>query len=540
MSNRTASKPLRPVVLGLTALWICLSAGGLHPQEPAFPLLANYYLHSRIEREDVRYFSGWDLHIFNWYVDRDARSRQHIQAIRYLGDDPIFLIYHLSIGVNTTVNPPDPLETAAETWSWWLQDYQGNPLYGQYPWEFNRLVNFTDEEAATGTHPSGMRANSLLPEILDEEHLAPYAYWDGVFYDVFSDNLGWMYTDVKDANVNFVPEFDSSHNKNEPIFDVIWRNGMISLVENTLRRVPDAIIVGNGLHRWATRYLNGRMFENYRRSSNSLSDLSSLVEYAEETGRDRPVIIVDGAMLDPDFRDFRSFRFGLVSALLIDAYYSSWGTTSHRDQVLWFDEYAVRPGGRVSAVTATLTSPVDEVDTTLRVDSADAFPESGVITLDGEQIHYASRTATTLEGCARGYPHFPEGIRTHDAGATVIHYLPSSTGWLGRPTSEAFDAADPSVHLRELMRHAGWFAPAEIAAEIDSRVWVRAFQNGVVVLNPTSATATIDLPVGTAMRKISGIQDPVHNDGSRVTASLTVPSKDGYLLLYDEPFPSKE
>ncbi|HXF18104.1 MAG TPA: putative glycoside hydrolase [Burkholderiales bacterium] len=58
-------------------------------------------------------------------------------------------------------------------------------------------------------------------------------------------------------------------------------------------------------------------------------------------------------------------------------------------------------------------------------------------------------------------------------------------------------------------------------------IWRRDFENGVVLLNPTSEAKTVTLEPG--MRRLAGKQDAAVNDGSAVTR-LTLRSKDGIVL----------
>ena len=65
----------------------------------------------------------------------------------------------------------------------------------------------------------------------------------------------------------------------------------------------------------------------------------------------------------------------------------------------------------------------------------------------------------------------------------------------------------------------------------------RDFEGGVALVNPTDAAVTVDL--GGSFRKIKGTQAPAVNDGSLVTA-VTIPAKDGLVLLHEAPAPITE
>lgn len=58
-------------------------------------------------------------------------------------------------------------------------------------------------------------------------------------------------------------------------------------------------------------------------------------------------------------------------------------------------------------------------------------------------------------------------------------------------------------------------------------VWRRDFQNGVVLVNPTSSARTVKLEPG--LRRIAGKQDPATNDGAAVSR-VTLAPKDGIVL----------
>jgi putative glycosyl hydrolase-like family 15 (GHL15) protein len=78
----------------------------------------------------------------------------------------------------------------------------------------------------------------------------------------------------------------------------------------------------------------------------------------------------------------------------------------------------------------------------------------------------------------------------------------TAKGYLGLPTGDAVRAANG--------------------------VWRRDFDNGIVLVNNTTSEQTTDL--GGTFRRISGVQDPAHNDGASVT-SQTLAGQDAIILL---------
>jgi hypothetical protein len=58
-------------------------------------------------------------------------------------------------------------------------------------------------------------------------------------------------------------------------------------------------------------------------------------------------------------------------------------------------------------------------------------------------------------------------------------------------------------------------------------VWRRDFQNGIVLLNPTGETRTVN--VGSGLKRLAGKQDPAVNNGSAVS-QVSIRPRDGIVL----------
>lgn len=96
----------------------------------------------------------------------------------------------------------------------------------------------------------------------------------------------------------------------------------------------------------------------------------------------------------------------------------------------------------------------------------------------------------------------------------VIGYTTSQTlaakGWLGCPLDEARNPDGDS--LRDVIG-AGW-------ADLGTETWTREFDNGLVVVNPT--TSTLSVAVGAGWRRILGMYDTGHNNGAVVSDGAVV------------------
>jgi len=96
----------------------------------------------------------------------------------------------------------------------------------------------------------------------------------------------------------------------------------------------------------------------------------------------------------------------------------------------------------------------------------------------------------------------------------------NAKGYLGLPVTEAYNVNDQSETLATLLTNND--------PKAEQLAWRRDFQNGIVLVNPSDSSRTIELN-GT-YRKILGILDPKFNDGSQVT-KITLPPQSGIILL---------
>ncbi len=115
-----------------------------------------------------------------------------------------------------------------------------------------------------------------------------------------------------------------------------------------------------------------------------------------------------------------------------------------------------------------------------------------------------------------GYLHFSDPFLT----TTWQHYELAATATGSDPDAGfrfGLGQAIGSVWLDDVQLHQG-----------NQNVWRRDYENGVVLVNSTDDTHTINL--GGTFQKINGTQAPVINDGSRVT-QVDLPPRDGLILL---------
>ena len=110
-------------------------------------------------------------------------------------------------------------------------------------------------------------------------------------------------------------------------------------------------------------------------------------------------------------------EFPLVSEFLSQYYISLESQGSVSDILQNIDQYVKVDSLTNLIESTTLTSDVTFFDSTINVTSTAGFPESyGLILIDSEIITYTSKTATSFNGCVRGF----SGITSYDLNDNLV------------------------------------------------------------------------------------------------------------------------
>jgi hypothetical protein len=96
----------------------------------------------------------------------------------------------------------------------------------------------------------------------------------------------------------------------------------------------------------------------------------------------------------------------------------------------------------------------------------------------------------------------------------------ANKGYLGSAISDAHNAADSDDLLLNSL--------VDYDPQTTEKIWRRDFQNGIVLVNPSTIDITIDLQ--DKFRKIIGIYDPVFNNGE-ILSKITMEGESGVVLL---------
>jgi hypothetical protein len=420
--------------------------------------------------------------------------------------------------------------------------------------------------------------------------------WDGLFVDVFCDDIGWSQTPAESIDVQRAGYADAAS------FEAAWRAGGDTLASRLRRKCgPDFILVGNcgsgtkyeTFNGWTRENFpfqqGGTWYENMFRTTGGY--------FADEALFRAPTcnqIFTPTSGTNPyEPNTTRRMRFALGSAALgtgvailgdenrriLDPPFDTW----------WFDEYAVDlTTGRASdrrADTGWLGTASGAWYQMIWAGSGldavtDADFESSVT--DGWGFWAAASVAATVtrdataaaKGSASARIHVPNaGVADWYVAFGTLGTLTMRAGWsysatfwakASKPRRITVSAAVPGTSYAQSSLDVGtaWrqyqviLIPRVVCtahlqfslAADDGDVWLddvhfqegatnlyrRDFQNGIVLVNP--AVQSLTVPLETAFRKILGTTDPVVNDGSRVT-EVTVPPSDALFLIGRDTIP---
>jgi hypothetical protein len=304
----------------------------------AFVRTANYFLLSGEkldQRSTINTLATFDLIVIP--VEAQVYNKTFFSTIRTLNPDIVILPYIATVSWND-LYWSDPLHQSlyAQIKSdWWLTD---DSLAQVSVWPNTRALNLN---GAWG---------DFLSEWVKDEVLST-GYWDGIFYDEVQDSISW----VGDVDVDMDGENDSTRNA-----DSLWEDAYEDLFKETRELIGgDYIVISNGSSndRFAP-YVNGRMFETFPSSENSLREWGSQTEdylNQEEMVRHESVQVINvNSENTGEKDDYQKVRFGITTTLLGNGYFGfDYGTENHAQ--LWtYDEYDVYLGAPKNDLRNTL------------------------------------------------------------------------------------------------------------------------------------------------------------------------------------------
>lgn len=267
-------------------------------------------------------------------------NRSFFADIRRINPDIIILAYVPTVSWNDAYWT-DPLHQAMYPNirpDWWLRDARGNQ---KSVWPNTRALNLN-----TGW------VDYLASHVQND--LLPTGYWDGIFYDEVQDSISW----TGDTDVNRDGVADTPLEA-----DTLWAQHYKRLFETTRRLIgPDVIMITNGSSNPTfAPYVNGRMFETFPSSHNTLKEWQNMARQylaLEKTvGQDPGIFFINANTDNTDGKgtqdDYRSVRFGLTTTLLGNGYFGYDAGSSNHAVVWEYDEYDAYLGAPKSGPVST-------------------------------------------------------------------------------------------------------------------------------------------------------------------------------------------
>lgn len=346
-----------------------------------FPRLANYYLSWELTYSEARKLAKWDLVILD--MENQINNPHLLEKMREWNEDIIILAYITPQEIDNSALDLDqvaPLRNKLEQGiheQWYLHDSNQEKLSW---WPGTSLLNITNQAPKV----NGQRLNDYIPQFVSNEILGS-GLWDGVFYDNAWDNITYFAGEDVDIDYDGVDEPNN-------LSDRAWREGMKEIYRKTRKLTnKHVILMGNNQTRNYDGSLNGMMIENFR--PENWSYMMGRYRYNSQN-RQLPNynVINNNTENQGDKDDYKDVRFGLVSTLLEEGYYSfDYGDQDH-SQLWWYDEYDIglgQPAGEAKSFSdKTKYQPgvwKREFENGLVV--ANSAPRQRVVDLNGRYEH---------------------------------------------------------------------------------------------------------------------------------------------------------
>ncbi|PIW36785.1 MAG: hypothetical protein COW24_03810 [Candidatus Kerfeldbacteria bacterium CG15_BIG_FIL_POST_REV_8_21_14_020_45_12] len=330
----------------------------IHRPEGASPI-ANWNFKWSIDSDaEAESLAEWDVLIID--AESEHYSRDRLRYIKKLNPD-IKILAYISLSdirkdaasLDAGTSRQHVGEKLEENPGWVLKKKSGAAARW---WPGNSIFNMTNQAPKV----NGQRFNDWYADFV-RDSIVKDKIWDGIFLDNVWEGASFVSRGI-DTNLDGRAESGSKVNAQ-------WRKGVRKFLKKTRKsanknRGNSFLITGNG----GTRYhkqLNGVGFEHF--PNTVYGDwVSSMEEYQfiiENAVPNQIGIINSNTGNTGNKTDYQQFRFGLMSTLLDNGYYSfDNGDQTHHEK-WYYDEYDIALGEPISGAYNVL-QPSDP--TTLR------------------------------------------------------------------------------------------------------------------------------------------------------------------------------
>lgn len=283
------------------------------------PKIANIFLHWSVTDAEARELSKWDVVILD--AENGVHNPERLRLMRELNPMITLLAYVPASEIRTDLaalgsSAPVRSRIAARIRDeWWLTDTAGNR---RSFWIGNQIMNVTSPW------------QDALPVAVRDEVLSA-GVWDGVFYDNAWENISYFGGTGLDLNRD-----GSAESVRDA--DAAWRAGLQHIYRKSRELFGDRYLVTANDGPLYIPDVQGMALENFPRGG--FIAIKNELARVRASARPPRIAVVNANTRNSGARDdYARFRFGLMSTLLEDGYYSwDFGDEDH-GQTWYYDEY---------------------------------------------------------------------------------------------------------------------------------------------------------------------------------------------------------
>lgn len=311
--------------------------------EDGTPKVANWYFKTIDTDKEAEELARYDLLILD--ITNESTNRNRIKLIRKLNPDIVILAYISFADIR-----PDAAElqeglprwyigqALKENPEWILRDKNYTPVH---LWEDYYIFNITD---SAPKNAKGQRFNEYFTAFL-RDAIIKDPLWDGVF----GDNL---WEDVSFVNSNIDANSDGKRDSATTL-DTQWNKGMRKMLKQIRRDAKKYrkhfIVSGNGGVGYS-KDVNGVGFEHFPTTKyGKWVDSMDKYNFIMSNALPQQLAVINTNVKNTGNKsNYRKFRFGLMSALLNDGYYSFDNGDKSHTETWYYDEYDAILGSPIS------------------------------------------------------------------------------------------------------------------------------------------------------------------------------------------------
>jgi len=323
---------IKIILIGFSAFF-CAGFFGILSVQASAPQIANYYLGPLpMDDDSVNKMARFDLLILS--PDQYLTRKYVLDKIKKINPDIILLAYMPSQSYNYQFWPQDAVCKNLKTNDdWWLRDSYGNAVS---TWTGIRNTDMSDGW------------NDALISFVKNNVLST-GDWDGVFWDMVDDGISSQNGGNIDLNRDGVRDTAKAANAE-------WNRRVASFLAKSQKELNVKYIVINGSsNKDYQQSVNGRMYEDFPTPWELGGTWNAIMKGLERNKlvNEQPQLYVfNGTSKNTgNAANYRRFRFGLASSLLLDdVFYSFDHGTENHGQIWWYDEYDIKLGEPLSVL----------------------------------------------------------------------------------------------------------------------------------------------------------------------------------------------